>query len=42
MLSRTAIAEIYRYAVSLSRISQVSERHQLNPQGNFEVTLTWK
>jgi eukaryotic-like serine/threonine-protein kinase len=39
-LSRLAIAEIYRYAVSLSRTSSVVEQHAMSG-GVLNVTLKW-
>jgi hypothetical protein len=42
MLSRTAIAEVYRYAAALSRVREVKSRHHLTPDGSLEVFLSWQ
>jgi hypothetical protein len=39
-LSRLAVAEIYRYAVSLSRTARTEERHKL-VDGDLQVVLEW-
>ncbi len=42
-VGRDTIAEIYRYAGSLSRISgPMSETHELTPAGNLLVTTRWQ
>lgn len=41
-LSRSAIAEIYRYALSLSRARGVLARHERGPGGELVVHLSWE
>lgn len=40
-LGRSSIAEIYRYAVSLTRVKHVTEKHWLGASGTLVVTLHW-
>jgi hypothetical protein len=41
-LSRLAIAEIYRYALALSRAAGVEETHRLDDDGQLNVRISWR
>jgi hypothetical protein len=41
-LSRLAIAEIYRYAMALSRASGVEETHRIDDYGQLNVRISWR
>lgn len=40
-LARSSIAEIYRYAMSLTRASRVTSRHALEDERTLAVTVEW-
>ena len=40
-LARSSIAEILRYAVSLTRAKHVTERHWLGEPGSLVTTIAW-
>lgn len=40
--TRRAMAEVYRYAISLSRAKDVRETHLLDARGDLVVRLSWK